>query len=169
MAFIALLVSAFSCSQTVGDPPSSVTVAVDAQEAWQDTGLMLDVGDDVVIEYLEGQWTNWLNMLPFFGPDGGPSYVCSASTCVEPLHGYPQGGLIGRVGDGSPFGVGYHLEFTADGEGMLQMRMNDVGTSDNKGSVHMQITRDSSLECGLWLAPDHTDLSFSLNFTAGCV
>jgi len=167
MALAALFVNA--CSLSFGDAPSPVNVAVDAHEGWQDSGVSLAIGDDITIEYVEGQWTNWLGSVPFHGPDGGLSYVCSSSGCVEPLPGFPQGGLIGRIGFAEPLGVGDYAAFTADRDGMLQLRMNDAGTYDNKGSVLMRVTLDQSVECGIWLDMGGLNPGVSLGFRAGCV
>lgn len=163
-AIAALLVS--GCSQP---SPSAITVAVDAHEEWQDTSVNLSTGNDVVIEYVDGEWTNWLGEIPFFGPTGGPSFICGWEACVEPLIGYPQGGLIGRVGFGEPFAVGDYVAFTAETDGMLQLRMYDAGTYDNKGSVLMRVSLDSTDECGIWLDTGMSDFAFSFDFTAGCI
>ncbi len=168
LSLIGLLIQGFACTHTIGSTPSSEIVAVDAHEEWQNTGISLIRGDEVVIEYVEGRWTNWLDELPFFGPDGGPSYVCSSSSCVEPLRGYAQGSLIGRIGNSDPFAVGEYMEFTADNEGMLQLRMNDVGAYDNKGSVLMEISLDQSVECGLWLDVGGMNPGLAVDFSAGC-
>jgi|FLYN01.1.fsa_nt_gi hypothetical protein len=142
-------------------------VTVDAQEEWQDTGVSLTVGDDIVIEYVDGEWTNF-DGESLFGPEGGASFICEGSDCVEPLPGYPQGALIGRIGFGSPFAVGEYLQLTANAPGMLQFRMNDVGTYDNKGSLRMRVTVSDPSECGVWLDIAPLNPGLALNFRAGC-
>jgi hypothetical protein len=166
LSSIILLAGGFSCSQP---SPSSLTVAVDAQEEWQNTGMVLSVSDNVVIEYLDGEWTNWLGETQFFGPGGGSSFVCDSESCVEPLIRYPQGGLIGRIGFSDPFAVGEYLAFTADSDGMLQLRMNDIGTYDNKGSVLMHISLESENECSIGVDAAIFDFALSIDFTAGCI
>jgi hypothetical protein len=110
-----------------------------------------------------------LEEIQFFGPNGGSSFICSSERCVEPLIGYPQGGLIGRIGIGPPFAVGEYVTFTADADGVLQLRMNDAGTYDNKGSVLMRVSLANVRACGLWLDTGISDFALSLDFTAGCV
>lgn len=131
-------------AQAPAPPVDTVTArfTVAAPREWQPTRIRVEVGDRVSIQYLTGKWHSQPDE-PLHGPDGQGSYTCSGMSCVEPLPGYPKGGLVGRIGDAGPvFAVGSQKSFTADADGVLELRINDVGVYDAEGSVTMQITVD---------------------------
>ena len=122
-----------------GNHTEEYTVIVTATEAWQNSGVVLQAGDSVEIEYVSGEWRS----IPYeslYGADGGNSHVCCSASCAEPLPCDPKGGLVGQIDADAPFFVGNYLQFTAQNDGPLQLRMNDIGTYDNEGSVTMSIT-----------------------------
>ncbi len=67
--------------------------------------------------------------------------VLAASACVEPLPDFPQGGLIGRVGD-RVFPIGEATTITAPIAGPIQLRINDAneGLYDNDGTLTVHVT-----------------------------
>ena len=138
-AAVLLLLAAVSC---IG--ARSATVVVQADEAWQATGVEAMAGETVVIEVTEGSWTRWLGTAPHNGGEGS-NYTCAsvveASLCVEPLPDYPAGALIGRIGS-SVFGVGTSATITArdDGEVFLRMNDDDQALDDNEGALTVEVT-----------------------------
>jgi hypothetical protein len=114
-------------------------VIISAQAEWQSSETEIQPGDVVEIGYVEGYWLSWPGTGPF-GPDGGFFHVCNAVDCLEPLRGYSQAGMIGRIGkEGEMFPVGYKASFVAAASGELQLRINDAYTTDNEGSITMRV------------------------------
>ncbi len=114
-------------------------VTISAQAAWQSTDIDLLPGDRVEILYITGEWIATPGNAPS-GPEA-VGYACDQADCVEPLRGFSQTGMIGRLdADGEIFPVGGQASFTAETAGVLQMRINDAVTSDNSGNVTMRVT-----------------------------
>jgi hypothetical protein len=120
-------------------PTELSNFGVDAAQGWQPTGLRLEAGQRFTIEYLTGDWSIFPGDSFRYTADGGAS-ACGNPDCVEPLPNYTKSGLIGRIGDAPAFPVGSYLESTAPSGGMLQLRINDAGTHDNEGLIHVRIT-----------------------------
>jgi len=121
------------------EPPAGATetdtasVAVSAKADWLDTGLFLAKGRKYEIS-ATGRWGAhgaW-NVGPAGKPrDANQSYPLIARRVYD---------LIGHVGEQGPaFHVGQGLELTAKHPGRLYLRMNDDGTTDNWGSVHVRV------------------------------
>ncbi len=125
--------------ETVAVEAMTIETVVEADQGWQSVGVDVELGDQVVIAYMFGDWRSNPDD-PLHGPDGGTSYVCRGEDCVEPVSGFPKGGLIGRIGEDKPFAVGDHVEFVAETGGSLQLRMNDTDLSDNEGSLLIEVT-----------------------------
>ena len=121
-----------STATTASKVLKSVVVEVTATDDWQDTGVQVQKGQTLEIEYLSGVWHSW------------PGAYCSAG-------GYPDTrfnccsvdfaicGLIGYLGSQSPFGVGSHKSFVVPVDGRLSLRMNDSDRRDNSGSIQVRI------------------------------
>ncbi len=56
-----------------------------------------------------------------------------------PLPQALAGALIGRVGNGPPFGIGNQTSFPAPGTGMLYLMVNDDGLGDNAGAFGVNV------------------------------
>ena len=120
-------------------PSTNEQVEVQANVMWQDTGIQVRRGDTVKIRYVTGKWSIWLDVDPLTdgnGQNGRPE------TCrIMPEENL--GGLIGRVGDNSPFFIGNGAEIYSDYNGTLQLSMNDcVGFSDNGGALTVAVVID---------------------------
>ena len=120
-------------------PSTNEQVEVQANVMWQDTGIQVRRGDTVKIRYVTGTWSIWLNVDPLTdgnGQNGRPE------TCrIMPEENL--GGLIGRVGDNSPFFIGNGTEIYSDYNGTLQLSINDcVGFSDNGGALTVAVVID---------------------------
>lgn len=130
-------------------PTISITVLdkrvqVRADLGWQETGVYITDGDDVMVNYISGQWTHWKGAVPMSDASGKHGYVCAnampASSCVEPVPDFRTGALIGRI-DKRLLKIGNHLQFTSKDTGYLFLRINDadVGLGDNAGSITVEI------------------------------
>jgi hypothetical protein len=51
------------------------------------------------------------------------------------------GGLIGRVGNGQPFGIGNQTSVPMPNDGLLYLSVNDDERSDNAGQFMVQLGR----------------------------
>ncbi len=107
-------------------------VRVSAKEAWQDTGIKLIAGMPVHI-LAKGSWTLSHEM----GPEGLeiPDEFKLKDNRIK------LGTLIGAISrsgnvqDARPFRIGDSLDFTADSNGTLFLRMYDIDPSDNDGMM----------------------------------
>jgi hypothetical protein len=141
VAVISILVRSRS-----GDPIESaapltepVTRDVAAEFGWQGTGILLESGERINIQFLSGEIRDGETVLR--GPSGS-GYVCGDSTCCEPMPAVPRAALIGRVRDQLfPIGDTSTIEVKETGE--LQLRINDCdeGLFDNSGSLMVKISR----------------------------
>jgi tetratricopeptide (TPR) repeat protein len=119
--------------------PTSLSkmVVVESRPVWTNTGLELQQGYSVRIEYVSGQWkadgTN--GRWPWVGPEG-----CDEATRYYTLPYERLMSLIGRIGQSRPFLIGESREFVADVGGILSLGPNDDIYDDNLGSVTVRIT-----------------------------
>lgn len=130
--------SALNETITSNEEASSVEVVVDGTAMRNDTGLSVEAGQTVLIEYLSGSWQagpspTW----PLVGPDGDPQV---ASKQTFPVTNQPVMTLVGGVGEGDPFAVGTSLEWTSDTSGTLWLGPNDDDVTDNSGELIVQVT-----------------------------
>jgi hypothetical protein len=132
---------------------SPIEISVSSTQGWQDTQWYVQRGTELVIEVIDGQWTHFKGGTPYNRGEGG--YICSPddapySGCAEPLPNFPQGGLIGKVGN-QVFGIGQGTTVTVQETGTLYLRMNDgnpnlygnsdsdEGLSDNDGEIIVRV------------------------------
>ena len=106
------------------------------------TGVYIQAGDSVAINYLYGQW--WIGQSTkcngtgdaqtpttaagYLGRDGDRVEAligCDNPNKCRPLTGAPWGSLLGSIGDnGALFHIGEQLSFTAQNSGILHLRIN---------------------------------------------
>lgn len=107
-------------------------VAVSASGPWQDSGVILQTGDDFFID-AKGTWSGGLGWESgprgAVGPDIGKIYPAEPAATA----------LIGKIGSGSPFTVGDQYLGKASQDGNLFLRMNDPTTWDNSGQLAVDI------------------------------
>jgi hypothetical protein len=115
--------------------PTVVSVA--ANRAWQSTGLMINSGQRVMIEYSAGSVTDQATVMP---DANGWDYICGAEGCCEPLPDARRGALIGQIGR-ETFFIGNRAEITPETSGVLHLRINDCddGLNDNSGTLQIQV------------------------------
>ena len=150
--------------QTTITPPSQPTLpptdtpiiqvsspfTVQANKGWNNTGLGIQIGESIQIEYQDGLWTHWPGQVPHYGATGQTTgrYICAeielASQCVEPMPQAQKGALIARIGATSPIYVGNRVTFRASHSGPLELGMNDSilpsDFSKDEGFLVVQIT-----------------------------
>jgi hypothetical protein len=125
-------------------PTDSGTVApfeVWANKGWQDTHVIVRIGQRVIVTYISGLWTEQQGVIPLHDSASTGGLICGRSDCAEPAPDAPKGSLIGRVGGGQIVAIGTALSFVSDSDGTLALRINDADTGlyDNIGSVVVQI------------------------------
>jgi hypothetical protein len=104
---------------------------VSSQKLWQDTGIVVNKGDHVIIKYVSGKWTeNSVNAL-----------VDAEGDSTRKFGDFPHCCLIGKVGQNAPFFIGNHCDIKeADETGKLYVKINsDNSISDNVGSIKIRI------------------------------
>jgi hypothetical protein len=62
----------------------------------------------------------------------------------SPLPSSLAGALIGRVGNGPPFGIGDQRSFPAPATGLLYLTVNDDEKNDNSGEFGVTIATNTS-------------------------
>lgn len=129
-----------------------VAITVQANQAWQSTGITLDGSVGVTIAYQKGLWTAdpTTNNGEPYDAKGCPGYKINGSQFSSyPLHDNQlEGALVGRVGDsGTPFLIGDGPTTVPQGQkGTLSFVINDDlahqhgnGLKDNQGSVTVYV------------------------------
>ncbi|MCS7260533.1 MAG: hypothetical protein NZ765_07095 [Anaerolineae bacterium] len=124
--------------QTPSQARATLTLmAVQANTAWQDTGVRVSRGETVRIAYVCGRWCPWSGFcLDARGCVGVDPAVCSpnpddAANLIAALHA----SLIARIAENPAFPVGHAVTFQAAHDGMLQLRINDRRVEDNSGAI----------------------------------
>ena len=119
---------------TAGVAPAGA-VLVQANQPWNDAGITVKNGDRVAFN-TSGQITYGRGMTA--GPDGNgalrkPDY---------PVPVMPVGGLIGRVGNGTPFSIGSNSQpIVMPNDGRLMLGVNDNEPGDNSGAFTVIVTK----------------------------
>lgn len=132
-------------SQTVPSQLSAYQIRIDATEGWQNADITLTLGDQLIIEVIDGRWTHQKGKASYNSGVGDQSYICaeymSPNRCVEPLPSAPQGALIGKIGN-IIFEIDEGTKITVQNAGDLFLRMNDgdIGLYDNDGMLTVKIT-----------------------------
>lgn len=117
-------------------PSVNEQVAVQANVMWQDRGIQVRRGNIVEIQYIEGEWTIWIDADPL--TDGIGQYGRDETCRIMPEANL--GGLIGRVGENPPFFIGNGTEYYSDHNGPLQLSINDCPQfGNNAGTLTVSI------------------------------
>jgi hypothetical protein len=115
---------------------SGTTIQVPANQAWTDTGITVNAGDKVVFQ-ASGQITYGRSPGQTASPDGGPDRRPN-----YPLPSVPVGALLGRVGNGAPFGIGTQTQpLPMPASGRLMLGVNDNELTDNGGSYTVVVAK----------------------------
>jgi hypothetical protein len=115
---------------------SGTTIRVPANQAWTDTGITVNAGDKVVF-HASGEITYGRSPGQTATPDGGPDRRPN-----YPLPSVPVGALLGRVGNGAPFGIGTQTQpLPMPASGRLMLGVNDNELTDNGGSYTVVVSK----------------------------
>ncbi len=112
-------------------------IVVPATQQWTSTGMTVRRG-----ETLRFNTTGQIQI----GTDSNDVATASGSTSGKYVPGSPlprvlAGALIGRIGNGQPFGIGTQTSIQAPAAGQLFLGINDGTLTDNQGEFRVEITR----------------------------
>lgn len=116
------------------DAPGSIRIPATA--GWVSTGMRVRRGD-VVTFNTTGEVQLSTNASDRARSAGSPSRTAARS----PLPSAAAGALIGRVGNGQPFGIGDQTSVPMPNDGLLYLAVNDDELSDNTGAFVVQVSR----------------------------
>lgn len=133
----------FQAADVVASDLLKRTVQVQANQAWQGTGVQVNGQSWQLAVCTGGQWTA-NPATGMVGAAGNPGFIAKPGYT---LPGQPEGALIGRIGNsGAPFLVGNQAQLPRGQQGELQLCINDdlagrygAGLSDNLGSLAVEV------------------------------
>lgn len=115
---------------------SGTTINVPANRAWTDTGITVNQGDKVVFQ-ASGTITYGRSPGQTATPDGGED-----RRAQYPAPSLPVGALLGRVGNGAPFGIGTQTQpLPMPASGRLMLGVNDNELTDNGGAYTVIVSK----------------------------
>ncbi|MGC5171751.1 CHAT domain-containing protein [Microbacterium sp. DT81.1] len=122
----------------------AVSLAVPGTVAWTDTGVSCAAGDELAIT-AEGTINHAPPADATASPDGlaDPSYH---QYNIAELPDAPHAGLIGRLGQQSPFFIGSRATYVCPENGTLALGINDAGTANNGGAFQATVIRTQVLD-----------------------
>jgi hypothetical protein len=115
------------------DTPGAIRVPANA--AWINTGMRVRKGDIVTFN------TTGQVQLSDNAGDRASAAGTPRTAPGSPLPSVNAGGLIGRIGNGQPFGIGDQASVPMPGDGLLYLAVNDDERSDNTGQFMVQLGR----------------------------
>ncbi len=119
---------------TSGVAPAG-SVLVQANQQWNDAGITVKKGDRVSFS-TSGQISYGQGMNA--GPDGDGTL----RKAEYPVAAMPVGGLIGRVGNGTPFPIGSNAQpIIMPNDGRLMLGVNDNEVGDNSGAFTVAVRK----------------------------
>jgi hypothetical protein len=118
----------------------SNTVTVPATQRWTPTGISVRRGETLTIT-AEGEIRISPDANDRATPDGIVNQRFDRSA---PLPRTLAGALIGRIGNGQPFGIGKNMQVPAPGAGALFLGINEANVADNDGSFQVTISRSGA-------------------------
>jgi hypothetical protein len=112
-------------------------VRVEANQPWTDTGRAVKKGDRIAF-----RTTGQIQYARDGGATAGPDGNDAVRRADYPVTVMPVGGLIGRVGNGTPFPIGANAQpIVMPADGRLMLGVNDNEWGDNSGFFSVVITR----------------------------
>ncbi|WP_211196183.1 hypothetical protein [Flavobacterium sp. H122] len=120
-------------------------VTVQADIAWQNTGVVISANNTAKISYVSGLWTAnpQDNNGQLYDANGNPNFIAAKPGYTMP--GQNEGALIGKVGN-TVFLVGMGTTLPSNLSGEIQLCINDdlngeygAGLTDNLGSIVVSI------------------------------
>jgi hypothetical protein len=134
--------STTSTTGTTASQPGAGTreIIVRANQQWTATGITVRRGDTITI-----QTTGEIQLSPDANDKAGAAGSLSGRYAPNaPLRRSLAGALIGRVGNGTPFGIGDQTSIPMPASGRLFLGINDDGLDDNSGEFRVVITAPAS-------------------------
>jgi hypothetical protein len=117
--------------------PGTGQIRVPGTSDWVSTGLNVRRGQQLEIS-ANGEVRLSSDTTDLATPSGSKKNRYSPGA---PIPGALAGALIGRIGNGAPFGIGAQANITAPASGLLFLRVNDDHLPDNAGEFGVTITR----------------------------
>lgn len=115
-------------------------VVVNSKQQWTRTGLTVRQGETLTFNST-GEVRLGLGADDMASPAGAKSGRMAPDA---PLPNSLAGSLIGRIGNGRPFGIGDQTTIVAPASGQLFLGVNDGHLNDNSGEFRVEITRSGS-------------------------
>jgi hypothetical protein len=120
------------------DQSDGAGIRVFAKRPWTDTGVTVRRGQRIRFLSTGQIWFAELDSA-VAGPDGNPSF--RGRRRDYPVPDAPVGALVGRIGDGRPFGIGSQTQpLVMPDDGVLYLGVNDANYDDNRGAFRVEIT-----------------------------
>lgn len=110
-------------------------IRVPANAGWVSTGMRVRSGETITFN------TTGEVQLSTSAADRARSAGTSRTAAGAPLPNVAAGGLIGRIGNGAPFGIGDQASVPMPNAGLLYLAVNDDELSDNTGAFVVQLGR----------------------------
>lgn len=120
--------------------PGRGNIRVPANGGWVSTGITVIQGEAVNL-VTTGEVRLSSDSNDIATPAGSKS---GRYATRSPLPSSLAGALIGRVGNGRPFGIGDQRSFPAPASGLLYLTVNDDDRNDNAGEFGVTITTNTS-------------------------
>jgi Ca2+-binding EF-hand superfamily protein len=114
---------------------ASMTVRVNSQQRWVDTGLDVRNGDIITFQ-TTGQIQMSDNASDVAVPGGATSHRMAPDA---PISGVYAGALIGKINNYPPMAIGDQSRITAPVSGRLYLSVNDDYLQDNRGEFVVQL------------------------------
>ncbi len=119
-----------------GLAPASGRIRVPGTAGWVNTGLMVSQGQTLLFN-TTGEVRLSTASDDVAGPAGSKKGRYAANA---PIPSSLAGALIGRIGNGVPFGIGNQTSIPSPGNGQLWLAVNDDVLGDNAGEFGVEIT-----------------------------
>jgi hypothetical protein len=117
--------------------PGTGQIRVPGTSDWVSTGLNVRRGQQLTFS-ANGEVRLGSDTTDVATPSGSKKNRYSPGA---PIPGALAGALIGRIGNGAPFGIGAQANIAAPESGLLFLRVNDDHLPDNAGEFGVTITR----------------------------
>ena len=116
---------------------NGTTITVSGQQAWTPTGITVTKGQTLTFS------TTGEVQLSADANDKASSAgsVTGRYAQRSALPRVLAGALIGKIGNGQPFGIGNQASFAAPASGQLFLGVNDDSFGDNQGSFQVTISK----------------------------
>jgi hypothetical protein len=128
-----------STAATTGTGSNNVTVS--ARQQWTPTGITVRQGQTLTIR-ADGEIRISGDANDRATPDG---IVNQRFDNGAPIPRTLAGALIGRIGNGRPFGIGRNAQIQAPASGALFLGINEANVSDNDGSFQVTIEQSGGV------------------------